>query len=304
MMVAIDLGSNTLRLIEYDGKSWGKSFEKIVRTAQGLNDTGEIGLLAMERIVNALNEAKESIDFTHKVIIAITTAAMRMANNSLQCLQTIEEQTGVRFRIIDGEEEAMLTLMAVQNRLRLLNRLKSQWVLVDVGGGSTEVIVVSSDRTESKSFSLGIVTTSEKAQTPDTLVKELNVWRETISRYLASFRFSDPLDTLVLTAGTPTTVIAYLMGMEYLTYDAAKVNGALLTREDCSRVLNELLAMDERSRARFVGIGREELIIVGIEILKMIFDAFSLTHAIVIDDGLREGVALNYYLMNQIPSLT
>lgn len=303
-MVAIDLGSNTLRLIEYDGKNWGKSFEKIVRTAQGLNDTGEISILAVERIVNALNEAKESIDFTNKVIIAITTAAMRMARNSLECLQIIEEQTGVCFRIIDGEEEAMLTLMAVKNRLRLLHREKPQWALADVGGGSTEIIVVSHDRTESKSFPLGIVTTSEKAQTPDALETELNVWRETISHYIASLRLSDPLETLVLTAGTPTTIIAYLMGMEYLTYDSAKVNGALLTREDCSRVFNELLAMDESSRARFVGVGREELIIVGIEILTMIFDAFSLTDAIVIDDGLREGVALNYYLKNQIPSLT
>ena len=303
-MIAIDLGSNTLRLIEFDGTHWGKSFEKIVRTAQGLNETGEIGLLAIERIITALNEAKESIVFEHQRIVATTTAAMRMAHNAYACLQKIHEETGIDFRIIDGEEEAMLTLMAVKNRLHLLNRLTTNWVLVDVGGGSTEVVVVTPDRTEANSFPLGIVTLSEKAQTPDALLEELTLYRETISHYISSLKLSNTLDALVLTAGTPTTIAAYRMGMEYHTYDSTKVNGALLTREDCERVLVELLAMDESTRARFVGVGREELIIVGIEILEMIFDALALNNAIVIDDGLREGIALNYYFKNQIPNLT
>jgi len=303
-MIAIDLGSNTLRIIEYDGQNFGKSFEKIVRTAQGLNDTGKIARVALERIINALNEVKESIDFTHQVIVAITTAAMRMADNAHECIEKIHEQTGVCFRIIDGDEEAMLTLMAVRNRLHGLNKLTSQWILVDVGGGSTEVVVVTEDKVASKSFPIGIVTLSEKAQTKKALMQELQFYRETISLYLSSLMLKKIPERLVLTAGTPTTVAAYRMGMEYDTYDAVKINGSLLSRTDCDCVLHELLAMDEHSRTRFVGVGREELIVVGIWILEMIFDAFSLDNAVVIDDGLREGVALNYYFENQIPNLT
>ncbi len=303
-MIAIDLGSNTLRIIEYDGKHWGKCFEKIVRTAQGLNDTGNISPLALERIVSALNEAKEYIDFTNQKVVAITTAAMRMADNSIESLHQIEEQTGISFTIIDGDQEAMLTLMAVQNRLHLLHQPNSELILVDIGGGSTEVIVVSDGHTESKSFPMGIVTLSEKTQTADALMEALDEWKAIIVTYISSLGFLNIPKTIVLTAGTPTTIAAYLLGMDYETYDASKINGTMLTREDCERVLSELLAMDETSRARFVGVGREQLIVVGIEIIGMIFDAFTLKEAIVIDDGLREGVALNYYFQNQIPNLT
>jgi exopolyphosphatase/guanosine-5'-triphosphate,3'-diphosphate pyrophosphatase len=303
-MIAIDLGSNTLRIIEYDGQNWGKSFERIVRTAQGLNKTGKISHLALARIITALEEASICIDFSSHEIVAITTAAMRIAHNSAECLQQIKSQTGISFRIIDGEEEAMLTLMAVRNRLYHLNRPTSELILVDIGGGSTEVVVVSDGRMESKSFPIGIVTLSEKARTVNALMQELEDCRDTIASYIASLMLSKVPETLVLTAGTPTTIVSYLMGMEYHTYDSTRINGAFLTRQECERVLHELLKMDESSRARFVGIGREQLIVVGIQITEMIFDAFALNHAIVIDDGLREGVALNYYFQNQIPNLT
>lgn len=294
-MIAIDLGSNTLRLIEYNGISWGKSFEKIVRTAEGLNQTNKIGSFALERIISALNEAKKCIDFTEHEIVAITTAAMRMARNSEKVLEEITQQTGINFRIIDGDKEAMLTLMAVQNRLHLLQIPSDNFVLVDIGGGSTEVVVVSKNTTASKSFPLGIVTLSEKSPTIESLNQELNLFREKIVFYITSLALESTPKTLVLTAGTPTTLAAYLLGMDYQTYDANKINGTFLKWSDCVQVLEELLEMDEVTRARYVGVGREQLIIVGIYIMEMIFDALNLKNAIVIDDGLREGVALEYF---------
>jgi len=294
-VIAIDLGSNTLRLIQYDGMVWGKSFEKIVRTAEGLNQTNEIGVLALQRIVEGLNEAKESLAFSDHNIVAITTAAMRMADNSEHIVQQIYLQTGIRFRIIDGDEEAVLTLMAVQNRLRLLNISSDEFVLVDIGGGSTEVVVVAESKIKSESFPLGIVTLSEKVQTIEYYHHELELFREKIAFYIESLALSSSPKILVLTAGTPTTIAAYLQGMDYQSYDPDRINGTFLERSDCVRVMDELLEMDEMTRSRYVGVGREELIIVGIQIVEMIFDAFKLQRAIVIDDGLREGVALDYF---------
>jgi exopolyphosphatase/guanosine-5'-triphosphate,3'-diphosphate pyrophosphatase len=83
--------------------------------------------------------------------------------------------------------------------------------------------------------------------------------------------------------------------MDYESYAPIKINGTVLKQSDCARVLNELLAMDETKRSRYVGVGREQLIIVGIRIVEMLFDALELENALVIDDGLREGVALNYF---------
>lgn len=303
-MIAIDLGSNTLRVIEYDGISWGKSFEKIVRTAEGLNQTKKIGLLALKKIVNALSEAKANINFTGHEVVAVTTAAMRIADNSSEALDHIFQKTGIHFRIIDGDEEAMLTLIAVENRLHLLNISSDKFVLVDIGGGSTEVVVVSHNTKASKSFPLGIVTLSEKFLTSDSIYYELEIFRKQISSYLESLALQSFPKILVLTAGTPTTIAAYLLGMDYQTYDPNRVNGTFLKQIDCVRVLAELLEMDKITRARYVGVGREQLVIVGIDIVKMIFDTFEVENAIVIDDGLREGVALNYFFQNQLPCLT
>ena len=294
-MIAIDLGSNTLRLIQYDGSTWGKSFEKIVRTAEGLNKTNKIGQMALERIINALNEAKQTLNFSAHDIVAITTAAMRMAENSENVLQQIYLQTGVKFRIIEGDDEALLTLMAVQYRLRLLDISSDNCVLVDIGGGSTEVVVVSDTKIDSKSFPLGIVTLSEKVQTIEYYHHELDLFREKIALYIESLALLSPPKILVLTAGTPTTIAAYLQGMDYQTYDPDKINGTFLQKSQCALVLDELLKMDEMTRSRFVGVGREQLIVVGIHIVEMIFDALKVQRAIVIDDGLREGVALNYF---------
>ncbi|MBV5348252.1 phosphatase [bacterium] len=294
-MIAIDLGSNTLRIIEYDGVCWGKSFEKIVRTAEGLNQTNKIGVFALERILNGLNEAKKTIDFTAHEVVAVTTAAMRMADNSSEVLEQIRQQTGIKFRIIDGDEEAHLTFMAVQNRLNSLNISGDELVLVDIGGGSTEVVIVSNNKSVSKSFSLGIVTLSEKSQTSEIMDYELKLFRENIAFYIQSLALDSTPKTLVLTAGTPTTMAAYLLGMDYQTYDANRINGTFLKRSDCIRVLDELLKMDETMRARYVGVGREQLIVVGIHIVEMMFDALGFNNAIIIDDGLREGVALEYF---------
>ena len=293
-MIAIDLGSNTLRIIEYDGVFWGKFFEKIVRTAEGLNEFSQIGSPALERILCALDEAKQKIDFSHHEVVAITTAAMRMASNSAEIIQHIAQEAGVNFRIIDGDQEAILTLMAVQNRLSILNIPSDEFVLVDIGGGSTEVVVVSKNVTASKSFPLGIVTLNEKSLT-NNIEDELTFFHNEIALYLQSLALETIPKTLVLTAGTPTTIAAYLLGMDYQTYDAYRVNGTSLKQSDCVRVLEELLEMDEVTRSRYVGVGREQLIVVGIRILEMIFDVFEVENAIVIDDGLREGVALNYF---------
>ena len=293
-MISIDLGSNTLRVIEYNGEVFGKSFEKIVRTAQGINETGKIGNLAQEKIIAGLLEAQSLIDFSNHDIVAVTTAAVRMASNAASFLEEIHRCTGVKFRIINGNEEAKLTLLAVQNRLSLLKHDASNLILVDIGGGSTEIVVVSEEKIVTKSFRFGIVTLSEKAPTYSAMQKELDNFGKSVSHYF--MQFSNTPKTLVLTAGTPTTLVAYKLGMNYENYDASKVNGSVLNKNDCDIVLKALLDLDEKQRAYFVGVGREELIIAGIRIVETIFDSLGLSEAVVVDDGLREGVALNHYL--------
>lgn len=290
-MIAIDLGSNTIRFIEYDGLNWGKSFEKIVKTAEDLHSTNIIGEKALHRIIDAITEAKTKLNFSNHDVIAYTTAAMRLASNSETIIKTIAENTGIVFTIIDSQQEANLTLNAVHYRLEALNIRPQIFVLADIGGGSTELIrCVGNDR-YSVSLNMGIVTLSESAASITDLLEKMDMFKASIRE---AIHIADPFQ-LVLTAGTPTTIAAYLLGMDYESYDPYKINGYPLHLEDCYRVYDDLLRMDDATRVRYVGVGREKLIMAGILMVTSIYEVFGCDEAIIIDDSLREGIALEYY---------
>lgn len=294
-MIAIDLGSNTIRFIEYDGVHWGNRFEKIVRAAESLHDTGMIGENAIVRILNAIDEAHAHLDFSNQEIVAVTTAAVRMAANAHEVLDRIHRQSGIRFTIIDGDTEAKLTLLAVQNRLNQLNLTGNRFILADIGGGSTELIYVDHGNTNATSLGVGIVTMSEKAADELELHHLLDAFEEQVREYINSVPIKEKLDMLVLTAGTPTTIAAYRMGMNYTSYNPEKINGYKLTDEDCLQTYTELMDMEESQRAYYVGVGRERLIATGIMMVHRLFKGVNLFEAIIVDDSLREGVAINYF---------
>ena len=268
-MIAIDLGSNTIRFIEFDGTVWGKSFEKIVRTAESLHQTRLIGVQAIGRIIAAIEEAKIHLDFAAHTVVAYTTAAMRMAENQTDAIDAIEAATGIRFLIIDAQKEASLTLKAVRYRLDKLGIEPSAFVMADIGGGSTELISADHESVSSISINQGIVTLSESADTSGFLSEKIAAFKE---RIVSDTRKIEN-GSLVLTAGTPTTIAAYLNGMDYDHYDPRRINGFVLTLEGCYRVYEQLLSMDEATRRRYVGVGRENLIMAGILMVTAIYEA-------------------------------
>ncbi len=294
-MIAIDLGSNTIRFIEYDckEKEFGKEFEKIVRTAEALHSKGVVSKAAQERIIGAIEEAKKQLNF-HTDIKAYATEALRRAKNQKEVIATIKQQTAVSFEIIDGAKEAKLTALAVEARLESLGMQADEFLLVDIGGGSTEIIFFHKKEIVSKSFPLGIVTLTEAAKQRDfhTLLEEQLF---EIKAFVKEYKIPK---TFVQTAGTPTTIAAFLQGMNYQNYDKSKINGYILKKEDILKAFKELLALDEKQRSFYVGVGREDLIISGIKILLKLYDMLNYQSSVVIDDGLREGIAIEYCQKN------
>lgn len=299
-MIAIDLGSNTIRFIEYDGLTWGKSYEKVVRTAEGLHAANRIGENALARILGAIDEAKQCLDFSNHEVVAVTTAAMRMARNGAEIISKIQQATGILFTIIDGTREGELTLLAVQNRLRKLEIDSDSFVLSDIGGGSTELIYCNDEKVTSESFPIGIVTMSEKASNSTQLRLLLADFENKVRFFYASLGEREESPRLVLTSGTPTTIAAYRMGMNYANYDPRKINGSILTLSDCMLTYTQLMSMDESMRTRYVGVGREQVISTGILMVESLFKGLNIEEAIIVDDGLREGVALNYFITQSI----
>jgi len=295
VVIAIDLGSNTLRVLEYDCATHRKiaSFEKIVKTADMLECTGVIHHEAVERVIYAIREMKKKIDFPNAQISAVTTEALRQAHNGEEVLARIARETGVYFRIISGEQEAALTLLAVKHRLQALHFAAQNFVLIDIGGGSTELIFSYGEEYVSKSFPVGIVTLAQRCKTLSEIENILPDIMFDMQMFCAEiYATRGKVDAFIATAGTPTTVAAMKLGQSYETYDAKKVNGTSLRKEELDFYLKKLLAMPFEEREVIVGTGRSDLVSAGILIFKQLYSIVELEKCIVIDDGLREGVAL------------
>ena len=276
----IDLGSNTFRVLNYDCES-GESistYEKVVGTAKNLSVDNTISEGSLQKIINAIKTAKKEIGFFPKMR-AVSTAALRKASNSQTILEKIESKTGIVFEIISGDEEAKLTLLAVKHRLEALKIFYENFVVVDIGGASTEIIVVDGDTVKVKSFDIGIVTYDE---------------HKDVLRSIHKFCTNIKTDVAVATAGTPTTIAALKLGQTYKTYDPTLVNGTTIDFEDFESVKKMILSSDIQEQDRLVGKDRADLVVVGIALFAQVLEYLNLTSSIVIDDGLREGLALDY----------
>ena len=158
-MVAIDLGSNTIRACKMELLSSGLfecvySFERIVGSARGLSHTG-LATDAMERIRTAVAQLCTEASFSSS--IAVATEAFRQAANSAEFFRQIRAEFGIEFNIISGEVEAYLTRLGVENRAKILNLNLESSLLIDLGGASTEISFGEVNR----SFSFGIITALE-----------------------------------------------------------------------------------------------------------------------------------------------
>ncbi|WP_457596136.1 Ppx/GppA phosphatase family protein [Hydrogenimonas sp.] len=292
-MTALDLGSNTLRAVTIDCESLEPiaAYEKIVRTADGLVETGRISSGAVERVIAAIAEARARLGFDDAA--AVTTEAVRRAANAQEVLSRIREETGIAFRVIGGEEEAAYTLLAVRSRLQKLGLESERFVMADIGGGSTELLFYREGRVESRSFPLGIVTIAQKYGSLERIAEALPKESASMARFVDAARKEGFAPRLfVATAGTPTTVAAMRLGMTYATYDPRRINGMRLPKEALDEELARLLALDEKGRRELVGVGREDLIAAGILIFGRLYDILGFDESVVIDDGLREGVAI------------
>ncbi len=291
MITAIDLGSNSFRVLRYDCKAHlsKADFETSVGTADGLEKTGKISNEAIQRIVDAIELSIKKIGYTPHKAIARTTQAMRKASNSTEALEIIKSKTGVEFKIIDPEEEARLTLLAVVYALKRHKLNDRQFILVDIGGGSTELIIKDNYKIYKQSFPLGIVTlaqTSNKYEVLDQYKKEIKNFVDDKEIALDQFDF-------ISTAGTPTTVAALKLGMNYATYDKHKINGTQVNLDDLNDCLDIFKTHNSEELQELVGSGREDFITTGIEIFKTIFDIVEKKSSTVFDDGLREGISIN-----------
>ena len=297
-MIAIDLGSNTIRAVKYDCATNTKlaEFERIVKTADKLVKTNGITDEAIERIINAVKDIKQRFNIAeNEKIKAVATEALRAAKNKEFVIEKIKNKTGIEFEVISPEEEANYTAIAVEKCLEKCDYVNyNHFLLIDIGGGSTEVTVKNKDNMLSESFRLGIVTVTQRHKTPEAIKMAVKKKTKDIKNFLDfAFNTLRKPKMFVASSGTPTTIVALKLGMKYSTYDGSKINGTKITLEDLDYWAEKLMKMEMKKREELVGVGRGDLIISGIYIFKEIFKLAKYRECIVCDDGLREGVAIN-----------
>ncbi|XPV70087.1 MAG: exopolyphosphatase [Halarcobacter sp.] len=300
-ITTIDLGSNSFRVLIYDCLNHEiiDEYNEVVGMADGLNQTGLISKDAQQRVLDAIKKSSEKLNYDPHKAVCVTTAAMRLASNNQEVLDFFKKNSGTNFKIIDGKEEARLTLLAVKYALKREKIPSSKFILLDIGGGSTEIIVNIDEQFHSHSFNFGIVTLTQKYLSYEGLKQELENHKKDIKNFLDELNINLDDFTFVATAGTPTTIAAIKLGQDFFHYDKDVVNGTLVNLKDLEDALDIFRNSSKETIVKLVGKGRVEFIEIGIYIYKAIFEVLEKKESIVLDDGLREGVAIDYCLLRE-----
>jgi exopolyphosphatase/guanosine-5'-triphosphate,3'-diphosphate pyrophosphatase len=298
-LAAIDLGSNTVRLLVADVDSEGglrpvHGEQVVVRLGEGLAQHGVLAPAAMERALAAVREyATRARALGARRVLAVATAAVREADNRDEFVGRLAGVPGLEVRVVSGDEEARLTLLGVASGVA---PAAGSYCVLDIGGGSTELIVASGTRYVSAvSLRLGVVPLVERFLHADPVDwAEYSACVAHVEACLAAAAWPEirPLGprALVGTAGTITTLAALDLGLA--AYDPARVQGHRLT-VTAVRALRERLGalhVAERARLPCLEPGRADLIIPGIAVVLGVLEGLGLAELIVSDAGLREGI--------------
>ncbi|HJE02439.1 MAG TPA: exopolyphosphatase, partial [Aliarcobacter thereius] len=124
-------------------------------------------------------------------------------------------------------------------------------------------------------------------------------YKKEIKEFLNTLKFSIEDFIFIATAGTPTTIAAIKLGYSYFNYDKNVVNGTVLSIQDLENSLNLLRETSFESLIKIAGKGRIEYLEVGTYIYRMFFELLDKKESIVLDDGLREGIALDFAIRSK-----
>lgn len=292
----LDIGSNTVRMLigEYsEGRLQPYAYERhITRLAGGYSVESGLSAAAMNRTLSALKSF--SLQLQQKNITclrAVGTAALRQAVNQNEFINNVRQSTGFIIDIIDGDEEAQLTATGV---LSVISPPAENALIFDIGGGSTELILVIAGNTVvQQSYPLGVVRLAEGYN--DKMQRQQVIDSALIDFYgLASAScLSDRSIELIGTAGTITTLAAMHLGMN--RYDPLRINNHRLSVQWLKELYDRLEPMTTSDREKLPGMeqGRGDLILPGLQLAICICDLFGISDLKASDAGLLEGVFLD-----------
>ena len=326
LYAALDLGTNSCRMLvaQPRGNQFHvvDSFSKSVRLGQGLEASGRLSRASMERTVQALRICRKKLEH-HKVrrMRLVATEACRRAENAGEFIAFVKRETGLSLDIIEPEEEARLAVISCAS---LVSSRTEQLLVVDIGGGSTELVwidlsnVPRVDRCKAImrlhsgfkpsgspfpharvvdwiSVPLGVATLRDQFDDvgDDAARFALMSWffEENLSSFSPYTSIQEKEGFQIIgTSGTVTTVAASHLGLR--RYERNRVDGLRMSSEQIDKVIRSYLEMGPEGRRADPRIGRDrhKLIMSGAAILQALLRVWPTDRLSVADRGLREGL--------------
>lgn len=321
VFAALDLGTNNCRLLVATPATRGfriiDSFSRIVRLGEGMGESGQLGEAAMERAIGALSVCADKIArHAGARVRAVATQACRSATNGAEFVARVAARTGIHLSIIAPLEEAQLS---VAGCLDLLDRNMRAALVLDVGGGSTELswidltapgLTVEPRRLAHwrlpisawLSAPIGVVTLAERF--PQGVGSDMAGYRlmvDAVKAKLANFSRAQSFRAIfdageahmVGTSGAITSLAGLHLGLS--RYDRARVDGLWMSRGECEGIAERLvgLTVPERAALPCIGPDRADLVLAGAAILQAVQELWPCDRVRVADRGLREGLLLS-----------
>ena len=296
-LASVDIGSNSVLMLVVDHTPDGfvkvDDLVAVPRISQGLDASGVLAEPAIARVEAVLAELRAHADALGvDAMVATGTAPFRRSGNGADVAERLGAALGARIDIVTGEHEAELSLLATRRAFAELDR----FVVVDIGGASTEVIVVDGDRVQSTSLDIGSVRLTERCVEDATRPLAARDRRAIDAAIDAAFDdhrlgalVGDGQRPLIGIAGTVTTVAT--VSLELDEWDDEKVHGLTLTRDEVRRIADALPLLTATQRAALPGLPapRADVLPAGTRLLWRLIDACDADGVTVSDRGTRWG---------------
>ncbi len=300
-LAGVDIGTLTCRLLIADLLPGGRlrevrSDRRILRLGEGVDQTKQLSVTAMDRVLQCLKEWREIIDASHVDAVAVVaTSAVRDATNRDEFLGRVKHEAGFDIELISGEEEAKRTMLGIRSGLP---HGVTNVLALDIGGGSTEFILDCPGLPPIvRSIDIGVVRLCERLlqhdPPSDREVHQAREWVAKEAKAAVAGMGIYQTATFVGTAGTVTSLAA--MAQKLPTYEPARIHNYQLQLSTIQTLEQTLLSRKKADRAGLPGLekGREEVIAAGAIIIRTVMETMGMSVVLVSDLGLREGVLID-----------
>ena len=300
-VAAIDCGTNSIRLLIADVDN-GKLTDVvrtmvIVRLGEGVDQTGQFSQAALQRTFAATDTYAELIA-QHKPtrVRFVATSASRDVSNRNEFVSGIKARLGIEPDVISGDEEAALSFLgATADLINEVNPPTAPFLVVDIGGGSTEFVLGATKPTAAISTNVGCVRMTERhlISDPPTAAQIASATFD-IDTAIDSAYQAVPVaqaQSLIGLAGSVTTVAALALNLS--EYDSTQIHGSRISAVAVHRVTQELLTMTRADRAQLGPMheGRIDVIGAGALVLDRIMARTGVAEVVVSERDILDGIA-------------